>query len=540
MDIKYLSKYISGTALALFSMAVNAQNISTEVVVDRNIVPQERAATRPGWLVPQLELPEVSPTLLDAATYTGVVAIDRDYIALRPAEGAFAAVKTPYRGYFAGGYFPTVDFGVSAGYRIISKENMSLGARLQFDKERYRPYKDMKDDKSRQNFIDGTAGIDFSWRASDRSVLSAFGQYSFLREKSIYWEPQTVNSGAAGASWQSSTSKIKYHIGVRGYFEKSSDSHSYMEGGSTLIEGIAQQQIAFDGSVALPFGKSSIGLDVNGDYVHTDLDMEATKGYVDLTPHYAYQNDIFSAKIGVRLDIANKVRVMPDVRVQWIAASMASVWTNVTGGSRTNSFERLRQLSVYQVFETPYSLSRIPVEVNGGINLGPFRGVYFGVFGGYAIAYEWLMLDYLALSPYEVVDVRGWHCGAKIGAEWRFIKAEVSADFAPSSYDRAWYTRRDRAATVVDTSVELNPVEPLTVAVNYQFRNRRKAYSPYRDDYYVDLGCVSDLSVGAEWRFTPSFAVFARVENILGRQYKKIASDISRKQSGLIGLSVKF
>lgn len=534
------SKYISfSLAILLVAFGASAQNLSTEIVVDRNIVPQERTAVRPGWVLPQLVLPDSQPVMLSPATYTGIAEINRTYSLLPAAEGAFAAEKSPYRGYLAAGYFPTLDFGVSAGYRFIDKKNLSLGAHLQFDTERYSPLKDVHDD--RQEFINGTAGIDFSWRPEPSSALSVAGQYDFLRQETMYWHPQNVNSGSIDASWKSIAGPVTYSAAFRAAFEKDSKSHSYLVGSSTFIPGLAQQTYGFDVSASVPLGVSEIGMDVTGDYVHTDFDSNVTEGFVDITPYYSYSNKKFSAKIGVKVDLAHKVGVMPDVRLQWLPASVLAIWANATGGSQTNPFGRLRQLSVYQVFEQPFALSRIPFEVNGGINIGPFRGIYLGIFGGYAIADDWLMLSTIAMNPYEAVDVRGWHAGAKAGAEWRFIKAEVSADFAPSSYDRVWYTRRDHASLVVDASLQVNPISPLTLGVGYQFRNRRKAYSPHGDhESYVDMGCVSNLSAGAEWRFSPTLAAFARVENILGRQYEKIASDVSRKQSGLIGVSVKF
>lgn len=525
--------------MAATVMAANAQQLSTEVVVDRNIVPEERVAVRPTWLMPVVVLPEASPIMLTPVTYTALSPINRDYTAFSAAEGAFAAEKTPYRGYIGGGYFPTLDFGLSAGYRVIDKKNMTLAAHVQFDTERYRPYGE-PDDMGRQYFVDGNAGVDFAWRPKAGKELSASAGYNFLREKTTYWHPQNVNSGVFGIKWASESGKVPYSIGLRTNFESASDTYKYLVGldERAMIEGLNQQQMVVDGSVGYVFGASAIGVTLKADMVHTSVEHSPTKGYFDFTPHYSYRNDKFAAHIGVKLDISDSFGVMPDIRLQWMPVNVVGVWADVTGGSHSNTFASLRQESVYQVFEYQYGVSRIPVEVNGGVNIGPFKGFHAGVFGGYAVADNWLMMRDGVYTAFGAVDVKGWHAGAKIGAEWRFIKGEVKADFAPSGYDSAWYERRDRASSVITANVELTPLKPLTVRAGYEFRGGRKAYASPTVE--VGLGCVSDLSAGAQWRFTDALSVFAHVENILGRRYMTVPWEPSRKVSGLVGVAYKF
>ena len=528
--------------LSAFCMTSWAQKLSTEVLVDRNVVPVERAATRPSDITPILVLPENEAAELFPATYTELSDIDRSYIISDPAEGAYAALKTPYRGYLVAGYFPTLDFGVSAGYRFIEKDKLSLGARLQFDSERYRPY-DKSGDQELQYFATGTVGVDFSWRPNRRSEFSAFGQYDYLREKTTYWYPQTVNSGNFGAKWSSVVKNISYAAHIQFDIEKSNETLKYLTelGQSPVLRAMSQKRTRFGLDVKLPVGIGDLGLGVGGDMVGTTNG--STVGSVDITPAYLINTRRFSAKIGLKLDFArnvlkNRTNVMPDVRLQWTPVNALGIWTNITGGSVSNSFASLRQESVYQIFIFQFDNSRIPVAADAGFNIGPFKGFYIGAFAGYAIADRWLMASNSVFNPFSPLNIRGWHAGAKIGGQWKVVKGEVSAEFSPSEYDHAWYLHRDYASTVVKAAVEVSPVKPLSVSVGYEFRSGRKAYT--NPDIYVGMGCISDLSAGAEWRFSPALSAFARVENILARKYMVTPWEPSKKISGMLGISMKF
>lgn len=511
------------------------QQLSTEVIVDRDVVPQQRIAVRPSWLTPTVNLGEAAPVVLEPAQYTHLSAITRSFSVLSPAAGAFAAEKSPFRGYVAAGYFPTLDFGVAAGYRLVDRENMTLNAYVHFSDERYTPFKDDGDD-TRQYFVSGGAGVDFLWHPVRESALKAYARYDHLRESTTYWYPQSVNSGSFGAGWQSKAGILDYYVKAHADLESSGDTHSYITaiGESSLLKGLSQQDFCFDLGASVAAGPGKAGVDISGDFLHT----LSTDGIVGITPYYDYSNGAFKARLGVKLDIAGKFNVMPDVRLSVAPAGPFAAWLDFGGGSVNNSFARMRQECVYQVFANPFVQSKVPFTVEGGINIGPFKGFSVGAFGGYAVADSWLMDSDGVFTAFSPVDIKGWHAGVKATARWRMIKAEASVDFAPCGYDRAWYLRRDRAATVVEATIEVNPVKPLTVAVGYEFRNRRRAYR--NDTFYTDLGCVSNLSAGAEWRFSEALAVFVRTENILCRRYMMVAWEPSRKLSGLFGVSYKF
>ncbi len=528
-------------ALTLTAIAADAQDLKTEVVVDRTVEPAERAATRLGGLTPELVLPAFQPVAVKPSVYTRLSPLTRSFTRLDPADGPAAAEPSPYRGYAALGYFPVLNLGAAAGYRILDTDRFDLGVHLQAGGERYEPIKDGKDTDVHQAWNIGL-GVDFAWWPDAVSTLSAAAGYDYLRQQNTYWNPQNINSGNVAVGWDSEFGNLKYDVGVSAEFEDASDAVLYLAelGGSHLLPGLSQQQIGFEAEGSLPVGGDSrFGVAVDGDFVHTG----STLGAVGVTPFYSIASGNLSAKVGIKVDFGaggedSKVHIAPDLRMQWAVAPQFAVNASVAGGSVMNPFSSLRQECVYQVFTFGYGRSDVPVLAEVGLNFGPFAGFSAGLFGGYAKADGWLMMNGGVISQFAPVDIDGWRAGLRLGCEWRFLSVGASAEIAPSEYDKAWLYNRDRAKYVIGASAVVRPLEGLALGVDYEFRDHREAY--YDASTSVPLGCKSELAAEVTYRVSKPFTVFARAENLLSRSYMMTAWEPSKKICGLIGVDVKF
>lgn len=523
-----------------------AQDLSTEVLVDRTVVPAERGASRLGGLSPQLVLPPVTPLSLTPVDYTGLSAITRSYPRLGPAEGALAAEKSPYRGYAGIGYFPTLNIGASAGYRFVDNERMSLGASLQFDGESFKPVKDV--DTKQQSWA-GRLGVGFGYKVNDASTISASVAYEYLSQSTLTWQSTGTSAGRINLGWRSRAGIVDYSVGASLGFESNGDAKPALIG-STIegmtLDGLGQQQYKVDAQASAAFMENSrAGLALEADFVHTSglaADAEATLGTVGVMPFYQLSTGNLTARVGVKVDFAaggeGSVSVAPEINLQWDAAELASVWARATGGEVMNPFSAVRQLCQYQIFTTAFGRSRIPVKVEAGLNVGPFSGFTAGIYGGYASAKEWLMLDSRYIQPFAARDISGWHAGVRMGYEHRYFDVSASAEAAPSAYDRRWVDFADGAKYIVNAAATVHPIDRLDIEVGYELRSHRAAFSA--PDVKTDLGNVSDLRAGAAFRVTPAFTVFARAENLLGHRHLQFPLVYSQKQTGLVGVSVKF
>lgn len=544
-------RYIAFGAVLIAGQAI-AQDLSTEVVVDRTIQPKERAATRLGGLTPTVVLPTVTSSPLAVARYTSLSPLTRSYTRLDPADGAYAAQKTPYKGYAALGYFPVMNLGASAGYRFVDNEKLTLGAALQFDGEKYSPFNNLF--KNRENSQYYThAGVGLGFRPSAKYELTALIDYSFLRQRTYLWDWHDTNTFGLDLGWTTKTSISTYTFGLYGKYEKDEpiktlETMEMMK--DEIYYGLDQTRFGASMSVSRPFAETSrFGVDVNADFINTSHreyynrpKRDKLIGTIGVKPFYGLSQDNFSATIGIDVDYGvndnGKLHVAPDINLQWAVSSQAGVWLRAGGGDRLNPFSKLRQITNYRNFLMGYRRSNIPIIIEGGVNFGPFSGFTTEVYGGYAKANNWTMAQSVLTFFPEEVDIKGWHAGVRLGYEWRMLKFTAGGEIAPSDYDNAWLYNYDRAKYIINAGVEATPIEKLTVGLGFEFRGHR-GYSFDPDEWY-SLGDKSNLSVHAEYAFSPAFTVFARGENLLGRRYGILGTLPSQKQHGAIGVAVKF
>ncbi len=521
--MKASKKYIILAGAVLTAAAMQAQTLSTEVVVDRTVRPAERPAERPSGLSPRLSLP--APTLynLTTAGYGGVADITRGYEPLPAIESPLLPAISPYRGYAAIGYFPTYNLGVSAGYRLIGQGRTSLSVWGQFDGENY------KTDYLDQKLADNAAriGVDFNLGVGERSTFAANVDLGYSKVK-IYDPSQSLFDGRVKLGWLSDLNALTYYVSA------AADFNSYGKVGS--IGGkMSEQLYTLRAGAGYKLGeKTRAGLDVSADFQHTEN--LGTPGIIGLTPYFSFSSGEVSGRIGVALDIETgpaildrKLRVAPDVQLAWQAAPQATIYGNFGGGSMLNGVRGLRQITPYQFGIMSYMPSNVPIDGEIGVRLGSFGGFRTELFGAYAIADRWLMID--DDITYGVHDVKGWRAGVRLGYEYgKLLAVNGSIELAPSGADKAWYQWRDRAKYVATLGAEVHPLKPLLVGVGYEFRGGRTA----------GLGCKSDLTAHASWAFSDAFSVFARVENILGRRYDILRGIESQGVHGLVGVSLKF
>lgn len=529
------------------ALTAAAQDLKTEVVVDRTVEPAERAATRLGGLTPELVLPVFEPVAIKPSIYNRLSPLTRSFTRLDPSAGPAAAEPSPYRGYAAIGYFPTLNIGVTGGYRIVETERFSFGIDAGYICESYDVPSGYYEDSN--SLMLPSVNLDFGWRPNSRSAFSASANYSFIRQSTSEWTHRKISAGGLNLGWKSSVGNLEYSAAVKGMFENALPAKAYKQPYES--SGISQQQYGFEAEGSLPVGAlSRFGVAVEGDFVHTgavtsppDRADACTFGTVGVKPFYAIATGPITARVGLKVDFATggegaKVHVAPDLWLQWAATPQFAVWADISGGDVVNSFSALRQITQYQFLTRALGRSDVPVAADLGFNFGPFSGFSAQLFGGYAVANEWLMLTGGVTTPWAATDVKGWHAGLRLGYEWRILSVNASAEFAPSDYDKVWFRTYDRASTIINASARVTPFSKFSIGAGYEFRGGRKAFSGAENEYH--LGCVSNLSATADYKLSGSFTIFARVENLLSRRYEVVRWINSQGVHGLFGVEVKF
>lgn len=580
------SRYISLLcAIAAATVGSSAQDLNTEVTIEREVVPEERPATRinsnPAISLPDIEAKKLnfSERLITAAPTPGISHLE-------PASYADSLEFSPFKGYFDLGYFPTFNLGASAGYKFIHNETTRLNGWLQYDGK---SYDGTLSDGTEDTFRDHTVavGVGLQHRVNLLSTIEVGLRYAFtdFNQPSLDEDySQNVNRVDLSAHWHSSHNDVAYNIGL-GYgffgFGKNGIVDVLTQEGDNALKAVKENRFTVEGGVSMgldEFDSSKIGLNLDATFLHynamanTHTVVDAnyfarrfienegsiTHGVISLTPYYRYGNETVSARIGAKVEASinsgKAFHIAPDVQLTWTPATLFAASVNFGGGEHHNTLGSLFDYTHYLAPMYAYENSHIPFTIDARLVFGSWKGFSMEVFGGYARANEWLMPTVISGSDltFNAIDIKGWHAGIAASYKYRdMVTARVSYEAAPQSFEKSYYLWRDRAKSVINASVTVTPISPLDVTISYEYRGNRATYDwsgvetsifDIPVDVYEkrDLGDVNNLSIGGVYRFTPAFSVFAQVENILDEKYQILYNIPSQGLSGLVGITYKF
>ncbi len=570
--------------LLFAAFSAQAQKLSTEITVERTVVPAERAATRLNSVSPSIVPATVQDTRIDMAEYGQPGTLTRSSYLLAPAAWADTFALSPYRGYVSAGYFPVYNLGVSAGYRLLQTSDTRLGVWGQFDGYAYDSKEHAENGKTPDFKNNSFAiGADFDRRFGRTGVLSAGVAYRFGKQSlpdSHYIVDRNLNMVDAKIAWWARAGRVGYHVGAELH------SFGYKEdyGSSGYADGMPAPQLhLFDKGTETRFeanaglitrlgGSSRAGLELKADFLSRpdgmvivpDFDNKrweiagadgGTLGVMTATPYYAFGGDKgVNLRLGARLDISTggkdkKFHVAPDVLASY-AAKGFSIYARAGGGEVLNTQRSLYDYTPFFPAGWQYRRSHLPLTVDAGINVGPFAGFGIELFGGWARANNWLMPAFVAGLgggygdvTFLATDIKGTHAGVRASYSWRsMVDVKASVEFAPQKPGSGYYLWRDRAKMVLEASLAVRPVEKLEVNVGYELRADRAAYGYDGTEMpeAISLGDASLLSVSARYSITPALDVFTRGDNLLGSDYYMLPGVRAQGLHGLVGASFKF
>lgn len=558
------NRYITSILSLVAAASVNAQDLTTEITVDRTVVTELPAAAPLSSVFPSLpknngNMFGVKPVMYTQWTEFKPVASDLNtplYTGFTPAPG--------YRGYVLGGYFPAYNAEAAAGYRFIDTKDSQLGASARFNGYSYK----YQENKITDNTF--SAQIGGSHRFSFGAVFAANADFMHAGLKS-FGTDRGVNGfrfNAGVYSQQKYRLKVGFDyfglndaipVSVSGQYDgKPRDMRFTAEGGYVFSFGDATD---FDFGVK---GDVLNRKDVMDNFNETG-DYSFTSFLFTLNPALRYSTDNFKARIGVSLSMAHKTAtgkfcLAPDVMLAWMPSGIVDIYALARGGRDIRGLRWQYEISPFSTGAEAESMAKSPVDARAGINLRPSSGLKVGIFAGYSY---WKNL--MVLQRYNAWQSTGdftrlplnYHDFELKGFNYGFEASYEVAPWGSVRLDGTFYAEgdpalADRAKAVLNAGVTLRPVARLTVDADYRLRSSRRyiSYSyihnnldnsnTLQSDYSANLGSVSDLCIGANYEVTPQFSAFLRLENILGHRYQIIPDLYSRTIHGLLGVSYVF
>lgn len=561
-------------AIVLAATAVSAsaqQTLTGEVTVNRSVTPVEREASRLN-LLPAVSLPAVSKPGLTYSSRAVTTPVAPMAAAVEPPARVDSAAMAR-RGYVDLGVFPLFNVDLSAGYRVLAKPRTSLDAWMQYNGSVFRAAYPGDDHKSYWRDHSVAVGANAVHDLGRYGMLSGSASYNFARVNGFAPKPYWVNSnrvdleGTWSRSSDAATLRADLAYGYFGYNPigiPAPDNRRGARDNRFSISGLGEVPIDEHSYLGAELGIDLLGTskhfvsDYAGDYLARD---GSTTGVVSVTPHYRYSKNNFEVSVGPRLEFTfnggKAFHIAPWAKGSWSAPSrLFVVGLELGGGEHFNSLASLYDDVRRSVPFLAYGMSHIPLTVDADVILGPIKGAWVRIFGGWARANSWLMpaLPAAAMTAVEFrpEDIKGFHGGVELGASWRqLVKATVAWHAASSDPGKGYYLWRDRARHVINANVTVTPIANFDFEASYELRACRSLYTttvlPLPDGVgtvttvaKTNLHNISQLNAGVRYRYTPELHFFIRGENLINHRSLRLDATPSQRMTALVGATYLF
>lgn len=569
-------KTFAAFAAALsFALPIFAQQpLQQEITVQHEAAPEPRDVTRPDFL-PVISLPKTPQSQLAYSYRTVNVAVAPAVKSLPPvayADSLYA--PSPWRGYVAGGLFPSLfNAGLAAGYKFIDNDRTRLNATLQYQGAVWRgdfPADDAPRTYFRRHSLDFDASLIRSIGAhSSLAVNADFGFARYTVPAASQAVPQMMRRVELGAAFSSTAPRrVDYMAGVNyRHFGFNNSLPIDISGSREAFAPVRENFFDIFGLASMKVGDHSTALlranlSVIANSRHTtvayipsysDYIFTARGSYshalLTLRPAYRVAKPNLDLNLGVRVDFtfnSGKVfHIAPDVDVTWRPVKILALFAKGGGGEHQNSLQSLYDVAPYAGPMLGSRNSHLPITLDLGFTLGSHQGTWLKAEVGYARANDWLMpvTSPELITFFKPVDLKGLHWRAAVGARVDYY-CSVSAYYegAQQSYDKCFYEWRDRAKTVVGAEVSFTPVRKLNVTLGYELRSGRKMIDRLTASRVISysLGNISNLRLGGSWQYDSRLSFFLSLNNILCQSYRHIGLVPGQGFNGLLGASYKF
>ena len=171
------------------------------------------------------------------------------------------------------------------------------------------------------------------------------------------------------------------------------------------------------------------------------------------------------------------------------------------------------------------------------------------------MSYPEQAIDMGMMSTYKVLDARGYYINAEVTYKYRsLIEATAAIKYAPHDKelfdsDKHYNNYKmgvDRASTVGNFDIKINPWRPLSLNVGLEYRGGRMAlfgntlYSSETVYRFVNMDNVVNLHAGANYRLNSNISLWLQAHNLLNRRYDILYGMGAQRIGFMLGGSLTF
>lgn len=572
--------HIIAAALMVCPLAGAAQDINTEITIEREVVPEQRAAARPD-ILPRLQLPQVSQAALTMADRSDVTSIPPYMSRLEPASFGNPVVPEQGRGYVSGGYLPVYNLDLSAGYRLLQTERSSADVFGQFNGRKYSHL-------YRNSFMVG-AGFETRTQGGNKFKAivdfghSRFNRYDYMGniERLSRYSAFDLALDYTGRITPDLDFSVGFDADMAGYKTRSKMSEDgwntrsdWKFGLNAGLDWRYNEISTWEADVKFNAIIPSMNcIEPLQDIYGPDNIVCFKKMSLRFTPGYHYSAQSFDARLGLAIDgmflakdkdmcnlcqrwlpdtdAKNKVMLSPDIRAAWMPSGSFSIWAAWSGRGYDNFmgdvYNAMPDADMYWLG----GFSRIPVDIKAGVNFGPWKGASLQVRAGYVNVEDWLMPDGLG-AGISAMDLESFMLGGEFRYDYRsLLSLDVAYDRVLN--DEAYYLWRDGAKAQFRAAVTVRPIQALNLKLSWLRRTGRHAQGGYGSGYGYGYGYgsesgyatdgygqISSLDFSAGYTVNKRLGLFLNLENLLCKRWLLVGGLPSQRLHGLIGATYTF
>lgn len=546
--MKKIQYILGGIALLVFPLGVHAQKqvkdstVNRTVIVEQEYNPDILDASKINVL-PKVEPPTVSKRTVEYDA-TLVPAGNIPTTTMQAYTGKEVQSKA-LPGYVRLGYGNYGNLDMRANYLFMLSNNDRIN--LNFHMDGMNGKLDLPDNNGdwKSYFYRSHANIDYrhSFKKVDFNVAGNFGlsNFNFLPGAAV--NKQKFTSGDLHFGVKSTDKNLPLQFSAetnlmlygRQYDFGTFDSKETLIRTKALVTGsLSEEQ-----TVGIAFAMDNVFYKNNGFENYTSL---------NLNPHYRFENDDWKINLGAHIDMAfnfgKGFRVAPDVTAEYNFSDSYVLYMQAKGGKRQNDFRRLETFCPYGQITSQPDATYEQLNAALGFKASPVAGLWFNLYGGYQNLKDDLYF-YPETENYEVLRISQWntsniYAGLEVSYDYKDILT-----FSASGIYRSWDASKNESnetpnkilvfkpAFEADFHVDIHPISSVLINLGYQNISREKVGD-------AKVVPVSNLYLGGSYEFFKGISAYARINNLLNKDYQYYWGYPTEGINFLGGVSFKF
>jgi hypothetical protein len=541
---------IAALALSAGSFAQTADSLlRRQMELERDFNPTLSDADKINSL-PALREPAVRKANTNYSSWAGRTTPLLEIALPRPGDIMTAipySLKMGYLSFNAGNH---ANLDGAFGYRLVENKRNNLAFTFLHNSTNgdIKYVQDVDPASNRAFFSDNEGRLGFRHRADaltldlDLSYLhSLFNYYGNSFGNTPLYDDKNQRVGVLDVK-AGVTSRETDRLNYRGYVNLRNFSTKFGDlPGSKGIKGNEMNAIAgFD----KPVGNTQSKLGIDGKIFTTFYSGLSDYFLVDAAPYVAFGSSSASyARLGADalflLSGKTKIRVAPNVKLQWAVTRHSSLYANIRGGFGNNTFLEMIRESRYIRPYGNVTPSYSTVDIDAGAKIGEVSGFRFDLFGGFRKTDDehFLILNgrdagsegapgayrevlrpvYGNLSHVHIGGIIQSNVWAPLDISLRLKKNFYSLDYISMDETRIDDPKAyNKPGLEVDLRAAFSLTDYLNLTANYYFAGDRWSYY---DGANRKMDNINDLNAGALYRINDAFSINVRVNNLLSQKY---------------------